>query len=369
MFSYRCKKLQEEVEFKIQQKTKSEKLVFKDALGKYSDLRIHIETLDQAKQLSKELPILFHHIRTKYKDDKIQRVLKDLQSNNEPQSLLKDLRADEKLQKLLEDFRNYDEVEILEEGLRTDGKLQELLQDLGNYDKLQKLVEELKTDEKLQELPTNLGTYDKLLIRLEDARSNDEVLKFLLDQPKDNKLQNLAEDIRKNEKLQNLLKYLQKKDILQKLLEDLRTDAELQILLEKVIIDDKLQKELKEQIQILRTNNYKSEMENFFNKRTQHTHYHTELFNLIREEIPEQLRKGKTIYRIKESYQCNIGALHTEMKKIPKVQQKQYFINHFFPTVKKTVPHWSDILKVTECDHCNYRYHFFLILRFKCKYY
>ncbi len=96
-------------------------------------------------------------------------------------------------------------------------------------------------------------------------------------------------------------------------------------------------------------------MKNFFEVKTFNVNHHTELFNQIRDEIPDQLRHGTTITEIEKSIQSRILELHKQLKSIPKNQRKKYFRNNFFPAIHKTGPHWSEILRVTKCEHCNYR--------------
>jgi hypothetical protein len=137
---------------------------------------------------------------------------------------------------------------------------------------------------------------------------------------------------------------------------------ELQNYLKVIRSDDKQRKDLEEQMHILRTNDYDrkneweaySEMESFFEEITNNLFFHSEVFNLIRGDIPVQLRKGKTVTQIKISHQHKLYELHEKMKATPQNERDKYFRNHFFPAVYKSTD-WSEILKVTACDHCDYR--------------
>jgi hypothetical protein len=362
---------------------------FLDAIGEYYALHGDIETLEMADQFTKELPNLIRHWRTKFNEDSIQKILKDLGTNDELKQLLEDLKTDSNFQEHLEDLRtiaelqnlNCNEVDTLVGGLTTDSKLQTLLKDLRFYQKLHKLVEGLIIDDKLQKLPTylttndklhkfldNLKTEDKLLNLLEDTRNNGKLLKYLQDffddvapqkyeedRKKCGKIQTIMDDIRNCGKLQKLLKCVGNDKRLQQFLGDVITDGELQKILEDDITDDRLRKRLEDRAQILRNNNYKNDMKNFFEGKTFNVNHHTELLNQIRDEIPDQLRNGKTITEIEKLIQCRILELQKHLKSIPKLQRKKYFRDHFFPTVDKTGPHWSDILRVTEYEHCTYR--------------
>ncbi len=277
------------------------KLGLDDAIRESRDIYSLIETLDQVDQIIRELPNLIHHWKTI--------------DQQQPMVVKEDQRAYDEIQKFLEDVKT------------------ESYQHKSGEQK------------HLDDLRTNLGFNDENISELTAIRQSNESEK-------------LREYFTSGDRKQKTQQYIEKfRKGLFPDLKDLRTD-------------EKLRKDLEEQIQILRTNSYSrknknkiySEKENFFRETTKKVAYHTDLFHLIREELPNQLRKGKTIDDIEKLYQCNLkelpNELHIKMMSIPKYLRDEYFSNHFFPTVNKTGPHWSDILRVTECEHCNYRWVF-----------
>jgi hypothetical protein len=295
------------------------KLGLDDAIRESRDIYSLIETLDQVDQIIKELPNLVHHWKTI--------------DQQQPVAVGEDQRPYDEIQKFLEDVKT--ERDQQKSG---EYKKQKHLDDLRTKENIKKMWEYIESDETLQQL---MGLDDENNSELISIMQSDDSLKFM---------EYWTEDRR-----QKLQEYLETSEKEKKFMEDLHPDDKQESRLKDLRTDEKLRKNLEERIQILRANKYNKEKKKFFEEETTKAFYHTELFNLTREEIPDQLRKGKNIDDIKEFFQCNVEELHKKMTSIPRDQRDEYFRNHFFPTVNKTGPHWSDILRVTECEHCDYR--------------
>ena len=108
-------------------------------------------------------------------------------------------------------------------------------------------------------------------------------------------------------------------------------------------------------LQILRGNDYNPKIINHFFAEPSPSK-DSQVYMLSREKANEELKKVNPtveIERIEKSIssQSEINNLGKKLKNIPISEQKEYFINHCFPPTDKT-PHWSEILRVTDCEHC-----------------
>jgi hypothetical protein len=83
----------------------------------------------------------------------------------------------------------------------------------------------------------------------------------------------------------------------------------------------------------------------------------TQYFSWARPKAIEDLRNGKTKDEIINSLlnQRELTDLHKQKMSIPKKDRNQNFTNMIFKQADKP-PYWFEILRVTECEHCNFRY-------------
>ena len=83
---------------------------------------------------------------------------------------------------------------------------------------------------------------------------------------------------------------------------------------------------------------------------------------LLCERATDQLRKAKTICEIEEienfvTNQSEYKEYANKLNSFSEEEQEEFVRNFYFLT-SKNEQHWSEILRVTKCEHCNYRYIF-----------
>jgi hypothetical protein len=110
-------------------------------------------------------------------------------------------------------------------------------------------------------------------------------------------------------------------------------------------------------LQILRGKDYGAEMQQYFEDGKVYQFNDDQTHMEYREEVNKELRNGKSKTKILESLLSRPTLYDDRNKKraVPKEQRKQYFADSRFPK-PDTTPHWSEILRVTDCKDCNFRY-------------
>ena len=101
-----------------------------------------------------------------------------------------------------------------------------------------------------------------------------------------------------------------------------------------------------------------------------------QVYMLSREKANDELKKENPtlnptneIESIEKSISSQIEMIDLKMKfkNFSIAERKECFLNHFFPAMDKK-PHWSEILRVTECEHCpHYRYFFYPFIHYFVK--
>ena len=125
---------------------------------------------------------------------------------------------------------------------------------------------------------------------------------------------------------------------------------------------------LKKLHQILRGNDY-SQRFNYYFEFELPQRLDGQIYMLSREKASDELKKeNPTLNPTNEiesieksiSNQSEMIDLEIKFKNFSIAERKEFFLKTFFPATDKK-PHWSEILRVTECEHCpHYRYFFFI---------
>jgi hypothetical protein len=112
---------------------------------------------------------------------------------------------------------------------------------------------------------------------------------------------------------------------------------------------------LKKLQQILRDNEYPPKML-IFDKASTIIMEDNPIFMLSRKKTIDGLRNGKTIVEIHKELltQKELVEESRKLKSLNEEEKKIYFSNLYFST--STTPPWYEILRVTDCDCCNFRY-------------
>ena len=111
-------------------------------------------------------------------------------------------------------------------------------------------------------------------------------------------------------------------------------------------------------LQILRGNDYNPKIINHFFAEPSPSK-DSQVYMLSREKANEELKKVNPTVEIERieisiSSQIEMNNLGKKLKNIGSrsfAERKEYYLNDFFPPTDKT-PHWSEILRVTDCEHC-----------------